>query len=272
VGTEKKRSTKPRTASKKAVKLNAADELAALRLENKKLRATLSDTWEVLNAVDAESSGAEMFAAIDTACRLAVKNHPREFQYEESVQGEPGAIGSLVKAASGRIRRSIAKDLKVSQDGISKVDFNQFLPAWRRAMLPEMGVDPDKLEKVTPDQYVAQVYNDIVLSILFSAEPPTTPRNEIEKYLGAVLKIKAAMPQRRRKAAEEVERALEMLKAGKSWGAIYLKLKPDLYDTSKTSKADRVTWKRSLQNRVLALKVTRQKRASGKANRARKKV
>jgi hypothetical protein len=255
----KKSSAKRAVVPKKSAKLNEKDELAALRLENKNLRATVNHTWALLNAVNPESDSAEMFAAIDAACHEMITNHPKEFHYEESKAKDDGAGNKLIKVASSKTRRAIAEELNVPVGKLSGVDFNQFLPAWRKVFTRETGATIDPA-KVTDEEYLSQVGLDLSFAMLFAAKTPTTPRKEAQRYLSALLKLKAGIPQARRKAADEVERAIELKSQGKRWTDIYFKLRPNLMQEI-PDRGKRAEWRNTLRRRATALTHARKKRS-----------
>jgi hypothetical protein len=258
--------TKRKTGSKETIKRGGTvaeskdAELRRLKRENKKLRKTIDDVWGVLNIVDATASPNEMYAGIDLACNYIMDDLPDVYYYDEDTATSEPTV-AMMESAKKRTNKKIAEELGVSESEISGVGVESFMTACRKVVAAQFGLEKVPDGVMSPENYEARVAYNFVLMFLYAAQSPYSPKDEAQRYIDAMKRLKAGMPKKTRQPGADVQLALDMIKTGHTMYAIFPAAIKNYGSLSPHAKREA---RKKLRGRVSSLRRTRARRAGVK--------
>jgi hypothetical protein len=258
--------TKKKTGSKGTIKRGGIvaeskdAELRRLKRENKKLRKTIDDVWGVLNVVDATATPNEMYGGIDLACNYIMDDLPDVYYYDEDAATPEPSI-AMMESAKKRTNKKIAEELGVSESEISGVGVESFMTAWRKVVAAQFGLEKVPDGRVSPENYEARVAYNFIQMFLYAAQSPYSTKDEAQRYIDAMKRLKASIPRKTRQPGADVQLALDMIKTGHTMYAIF---PAAIRDYGRLSSPDKKAARKKLRGRVSSLRRIRARRAGVK--------
>lgn len=254
-------------ATSKTTNSNAQPDSAALtikklRRDNKALRSTIDNIWDVLVDVDDSSSRDEALNAVDTACYTINTNFPADYHYINDESKPVQDQAAMYKSAVETAHKRMAQLMNISMAEYNKIqDPNALLPVARQLIAEDYGLEKVPDGSMSTEEYQSTVAYYFVMTVLFSAKLPFDLRKEMRRYIAELNEIKKAFPKGTRKPGEDVQIAMRMLAEGYASPAIYPEA---IKDFSKMNPVERTKAKRRLRSKMRAIKAVRAKRASEK--------
>ncbi len=126
----------------------------------------------------------------------------------------------------------------ISTDSLTTENFNRTLPARRITVANMFAVDPAWFPPAHPEKFDAAVKGMFILYATMSAPDDCDLKQEVDKFIKALAKLKARIPQRRRDTKAETKKASDWKRQGKSltWTANEIDPKYSLLDLEERAK------------------------------------
>jgi hypothetical protein len=179
-------------ANKRIVKERRADKLAIfeakltkLRRDNRRLRATIDDIWNVVT--DGDSAWSE---SKETVCGLISNSFPQRHKLPE--EPEPGDVSQdaavLFEAAEEKkLTEMVAADMGLTVEEFSQSkEVDAKLMALRRILFREWKIDKDPNDGLTDQDYLSLVAGNLIAAIGLAANFPLSLKAETARFINAL--------------------------------------------------------------------------------------
>lgn len=187
-------------------------KLVKLRRENRKLRTTVDDIWNVLT--DVESDGSE---SIETACKLISSALP-VYEFIEGAFPDDASQDAAIlfeDVEEQKLTRVVAAEMGLTVEEFSQsTDVDAKLMSLRRVLFKQFQWNKDPTVSLTDEEYLSLVGGFFTAAVGVASNFPLSLKAEAARFINALDIIHRGLDKRKRQPKPDVQQAFEMLEKG----------------------------------------------------------